>query len=111
MIVPAPDGTTTVPTERGTRPIDPIVDAGQQILITSHGLVPQHIFSLVTEKVTWTNLSGTVQNIVFDYVPVRSPAIPPGAQYVWTPSTAIEIAYRTTSGMKGVLTLQEPGNY
>jgi hypothetical protein len=110
IVLPTPGVTTTVPTERGgTRPIDPVVDAGQQILITSGGFVPHQLFANVTLPVVWTNLTGSSQQIVFDYLPSHLPVIPPRARLVWRPSTAVEIAYRSTSGFQGVLTLQPGG--
>jgi hypothetical protein len=105
-VVPAPSSSTTVPHERGVRPIDPTVDNGQQILITGSGFVPAQLFADVTEPVVWTNLSGVTQRITFDVFPVVSPPIPPGAQFVWQPSTTLDIGYHSAAGKRGALILQ-----
>lgn len=110
-VVAAPSTPTTVPHERGVRPINPTVDNGQQILITSSGFVPAQLFADVTKPVVWTNLSGTTQQVIFDVFPVHSPPIPPGAQFIWQPSTTVDIGYHSASGTKGALILQahQPG--
>ena len=110
QVVGAPSTPTTVPHERGTRPISPVVDNGQQIIITAGGFSPHQLFADVADPVTWTNLSGKTQQLVFTVLPVKSPPIPAGAQFVWHPSTAITIAYHSTTGLQGVLTLQPNGN-
>ena len=109
-VVGAPSTPTTVPHERGTRPISPVVDNGQQVIITATGIVPHQLFADEADPVTWTNLSGTTQQLIFTVIPVKSPPIPAGAQFVWQPANAITIAYHTTSGLQGVLTVQPNGN-
>jgi hypothetical protein len=89
-----------------------VVDNGQQILITSTGFAPHQLFADVADTVTWTNLSGRGQQLVFVNFPYSSPLIPPGAQFVWRPSTTVNIAYRSTGlpGQMGILTLQPNGD-
>jgi hypothetical protein len=105
-VVAAPSTPTTVPHERGVRPIDPAVDNGQQILITRTAFVPAQLFADVTKPVVWTNLSGKTQTVVFDVIAVHSPPIPAGAQFVWHPSTTLDLAYHSASGLRGALILQ-----
>src|SRR5580704_3365096 len=50
--------TFQVPTESGSQPIHQIDDSGQQIILTSNGVLPQQLFSAVSTPVTWTNLTG-----------------------------------------------------
>lgn len=105
-VVAAPSTSTTVPHERGVRPINPTVDNGQQILITRSAFVPAQLFADVTKPVVWTNLSGTTQRVVFDVIAVHSPPIPPGAQFVWRPSTTLDLGYHSATGVRGALILQ-----
>jgi hypothetical protein len=104
------DPTTTVPTERGSRPIDPSNDAGQEVVIAKGGyLLPEWLVADVGLPITWTNLSGTPQQVVFDDAPMRSPVIPPGGTFSWTsPGFAISLTYHTVAGHAGKLTLQNP---
>ncbi len=109
--VGAPSPTTTVPTERGaSRPIDPSNDAGQEVVIAKGGyLLPEWLVAEVNLPITWTNLSGVPQQVVFDDAPVRSPVIAPGATFTWTsPGYAISLTYHTAAGRHARLTLQNP---
>ena len=104
-IVPAPPGPTTLPTEDPITPIRPDFDTGQQVIITSHGFEPLQLSGAKTEQVVWTNVSGSTQRITIIGGPT-SPAIPPGAQYVWMPNAGGSIAYRSASGFHALLLLQ-----
>lgn len=110
--VGAPDPTTSVPTERGTRHIDASNDAGQAVIIAEGGyLLPEWLIAEVTLPITWTNLSGVPQQVVFDDAPVRSPVIPPGGTFSWTsPGYAISLTYHTVHGHHAQLTLQNPND-
>ena len=102
------DPTTTVPTERGSRPISPSNDAGQQVIIAKQGYVlPVWLVAQVTLPIVWTNLSGSPQQVVFDTAPVRSPVIPPGGTFIWTsPGYGVNLTYHVVCGHDGQLTLQ-----
>jgi len=102
------DPTTTVPTERGSRPISPSNDAGQQVIIAKQGyLLPVWLVAQVTLPIIWTNLSGSPQQVVFDTAPVRSPVIPPGGTFIWTsPGYGVNLTYHVVCGHHGQLTLQ-----
>jgi len=103
-----PDPTTSVPTERETRPINPENDAGQEVIIAKGGyLLPEWLVAEVQYPITWTNLSGVPQQIVFDDAPESSQIIPPGGTFSWTsPGFAISLRYHTANGHHAQLTLQ-----
>jgi hypothetical protein len=105
-----PDTTTSVPTERGTRPISPLNDAGQEVIIDeSSYALPYWLVADVTLPITWTNLSGKPQQIVFDDAPVRSPVLAPGATFTWkSPGYAINFTYHIVNGHNARITLQSP---
>jgi hypothetical protein len=106
----ASDPSTSVPTERGNRSIDPSNDAGQEVIIAKGGyLLPEWLVAEVTLPITWTNLSGTPQQIIFDDAPEHSAVIPPGGTYTWkSPGFAIDLTYHTANGHHARLTLQNP---
>lgn len=100
QVSPAPPGT---PTERGSRPINPAVDNGQQIVITPRGFEPALLIANDHQPVVWTNLSGQTQEVVFDQAGVRSGPIPPGYRFSFTAPTTASIHYHSTSGMTGAV--------
>jgi hypothetical protein len=108
--VGAPNPTTTVPTERGNRPINVENDAGQEVVIGEHGqLAPEMLVADVSLPITWTNLSGAPQQIVFNDAPLRSPVIAPGQTFTWTsPGYGISLAYHLVNGATGRMVLQNP---
>jgi hypothetical protein len=108
----APDPTTSVPTERGTRAINPSNDAGQEVIIAKGGyLLPEWLVAEVNLPITWTNLSGKPQQISFDDAPVCSATIVPGGTFTWkSPKFAISLRYHTVNGHHAQLTLQSPDN-
>ena len=105
-----PDPTTSVPTERGTRPIDPSNDAGQEVVVAKGGYVlPEWLVAEVTLPITWTNLSAVPQQVVFDDAPICSPVLAPGATFSWkSPGFAVNLTYHIVNGHHGKLTLQNP---
>ena len=107
-VVPAPVGvSTTVPREVPGRPIDPVLDAGQQVVITARAFEPEQLNAVDDLPVVWTNLSGVDQRISFNAIPVRSGVIPPGGQYVWNPGGyGLTLSYDSPTGLHGVLILQ-----
>jgi len=106
----APSPTTTVPVERGTRAINPSNDAGQEVIIAKGGyLLPAWLVADVALPITWTNLSGSPQQVVFDDAPMHSPVIPTGGTFTWkSPGYAISLIYHTVNGHGARLTLQNP---
>jgi hypothetical protein len=110
VVAPVAGASTTVPREVPGRPvINPVVDAGQQIIITPHGFDPALLNAEDTIPVVWTNLSGAPQQISFVAFPIKSAVIPVGGQFIWTPDGApFSIAYRSQSGFHAVVSLQGP---
>jgi hypothetical protein len=108
--VGAPDPTTSVPTDRGTDPINPAQDAGQAVIIAKGGyLLPEWLIAEETLPITWTNLSGVPQQVIFDTAPVHSQIIPAGGTFTWmSPHFAINLTYHTAHGHHAQLTLQNP---
>lgn len=85
--------TTTVPLN-GNRPIPTIFGAGQNVIISKQGCVPQTIEASVTAPVVWTNLSGEPQRIIFEHFPVDSGTIPVGGTFTWSTTQAVVLNYR-----------------
>jgi hypothetical protein len=109
VVLPVAGTSTTVPREVQARPINPVVDSGQQIVITAQGFEPARLYANDHVPVVWTNLSGTPQTVSFVAFPIRSAVIPVGGQFVWTPSgAALTMAYRSASGLHAILALQTP---
>lgn len=99
---------TSVPREDPKQPIRPDVQSGNNALIEPTALWPALLYANVRESVVWTNESGRPQTIVFDHIPVRSSAIPPGGQFVWKAHFPGSYTYHTTSGLHAVLDLVNP---
>ncbi len=89
----APGPVVTVPTESGVRPISEVVDSGQQILIEPDSFFPRILIANVKVPITWTNLTNSPQQISFLSSTIRSPSIPPGGKWSYTPPTALNIHY------------------
>jgi hypothetical protein len=92
--------TFQVPTESGSQPIHQIDDSGQQIVLTSHGVLPQQLFSNVSTPVTWTNL--TDKTLTLTLVDTGQPPkqILPGSSFAWTPNV-LDFGYTVSNGDKG----------
>jgi hypothetical protein len=110
VVVPVAGISTTVPREVPDRPINPVIDAGQQIVITAQGFEPKRLDASDALPVMWTNLSNAPQQLVFVALPVRSKVIPVGGQFVWNAhGVALSVAYHSVSGLSGVVDFQTPG--
>lgn len=106
-LVPTPPGPTTVPTEQPTVPVYPGFNTGQQALITAHGFEPKQLDALTDQPVVWTNVSGAPQRVLISQENVRSPVIPPGAQFVWTWKSGGNINVQSASGFSQSLYYQQ----
>jgi plastocyanin len=106
-VVPAPPGPTTTPTEDARYPIYKGFNTGQQALITAHGFEPEQLNAITGQAVVWTNMSGSPQQVVITQEGVRSPTIPPGAQFVWTWKSGGNINVRSASGFSQSLYYQQ----
>ncbi len=108
-IVPPPDTPTTTPREVPSEPINQYISAGQQIVIEPDGAFwPQSLYATYQVPITWTNLSGRPQKVVFDYIPVQSPEIAPGAQFVWKWRSGGTLSYHSALGSHAVIYFQTP---
>lgn len=98
----------SVPTERGSRPINCANDAGQEVIIAKGGnLCPAWLDAEVQLPITWTNLSGAPQTIIFNDAPVHTTVIAPGGTFTWhSPPYAIGLDYHTAVGHQAHLQLQ-----
>jgi plastocyanin len=105
-LVPAGPGPTTMPTEDPITPIRSGFDTGQQVAITAHGFEPLQLSATPGEAIVWTNVSGVPQTVVIGEASVRSPTIPPGAQFVWKPNFGGYIGYTSEAGFRATLIVQ-----
>ena len=87
------DPTTTLPTEDG-RPIQPVVSAGQNVVILKQGCFPRELQASVTAPIEWYNLSKQPLRVVFEHFSVDSGTIPAGGTFTWKPGGAVIMNYR-----------------
>jgi len=106
VVLPTASNPTPSAQEVPGKTIDPVLAAGQTVVITAGGFVPHRLFADLTVPVTWINDSGAPQQVVFDDGSVHSGVIPPGAWFVWKGTYGIGIGYHSATGQQGVLTLQ-----
>ncbi len=107
-LVSAPETPTTVPREHPEVPITQYIGTGQQIIIKATGLWPNTLYANDKLPITWTNLSGRPQKIIFDHIPVSSTVIPSGWQFVWKSPFGGSYTYHSASGLHALLILQAP---
>ena len=75
-----------------TKP-DPVYDYGVVVQITLSGFQPATLITPCCEPVIWENLTNIPQTVTFVAFLVNSGPIAPGASWVYTPKTAVSIAY------------------
>ncbi|MFZ0248502.1 MAG: hypothetical protein WAL61_01055 [Acidimicrobiales bacterium] len=92
--------TYQVPTESGSQPIHQIDDSGQQIILTSNGVLPQQLFSTVSTPVTWTNLTDKTLTLTLVDTGLPPKQILPGGSFTWTPNV-LDFGYTVSDGDKG----------
>jgi hypothetical protein len=107
----APRASSAAPST--TRPIDPNFDFGQRIVIGRTAVRPLWLVSQVHRPVVFQNRSRSRQVLVFDnYGTLRSPPIPPGGSWSFTPTTPVSIVYHSATNPrisgKIQVTLVEP---
>jgi FtsP/CotA-like multicopper oxidase with cupredoxin domain len=91
-----------VPTEDGTDPIKPFGDTGQQVILSSSGVLPRSLYASLNEPVTWTNLTDHPVRLTLQHVPGVSPqTIQPGTSYSWNPVNQLSFSYSSSSGGTG----------
>lgn len=87
----------TVPTDSGGS-INPLQDTGQQVILTSKGVLPRTLYAALNTPVVFTNLSSRPLTLTIEHVPgVRPQTVAPGGTYSWVP-TALAFDYRITGG-------------
>jgi len=92
--------TIKVPTEDGTDPIKAFGDTGQQVILTSSGVLPRSLYAGQNQPVTWTNLTSSPVTLTLNHVPGVAPqVIQPGGSYSWNPVTTLSFTY--TSSRRG----------
>jgi hypothetical protein len=80
------------------RPIDPHFDFGQRIVIGRTAVRPRWLVSQVRRPVVFENRSRARQVLVFDnYATLRSPPIPRGGSWSFTPTTPVSIVYHSAT--------------
>jgi hypothetical protein len=99
------DGRTVkVPTEDGTDPIKAFGDTGQQVILTSTGVLPRSLYAAQNQPVTWTNLTSSPVTLTLTHVPGVSPqVIQPGGSYSWNPVNTLSFSYASSGGGSGIV--------
>jgi hypothetical protein len=96
--------TVNVPTEDGTDPIKAFGDTGQQVILTSSGVLPRSLYAGQNQPVTWTNLTSKPVTLTLNHVPGVSPqVIQPGASYSWNPVNTLSFSYTSSAGGTGLI--------
>ena len=95
--------TVVVPREEYSpdRPIKPLTDTGQQIIISSSGLLPRTLFAPSPVALTWTNLTSKPVTVTFAGSGISSGPIAPGGSWTYRTDRQISIGYGTTNGYHG----------
>lgn len=93
---------------------DPVFSVGQEVFITEDGMVPEHLVSIVAEKISFINETSRTRTIVFDAIEFDSGPIAPGEAATYTPDGAYAIAYHVAEDpdIKGQVQVEpyfEPG--
>jgi hypothetical protein len=83
------------------RPIKPLTDTGQQIIISSSGLLPRTLFAPSPVALTWTNLTTQPVTVTFAGSGISSGAITPGGSWTYRTDRQLSIGYGTTNGYHG----------
>jgi hypothetical protein len=92
-----------VPTERPGRPISPVSDVGQQIVILNGHLYPKTLYAFRNKPIVWTNLTDRSIRVLFSHFPLSrgSGVIAPGGSFSYTVHNNTVINYSLTSGAFG----------
>lgn len=101
--------TYPVPTENGHE-IGPSGAAGTQIILTSKGFLPFHLFAGLNTTIVWTNLTSKPVRIWFEYSAIHSGSIPPGGHWTYSSKTLQSFVFRSSTGYHGQLDIGAFGN-
>jgi hypothetical protein len=91
---------------------DPAFDYGFVIDITPTGFQPNVLVADCCHAVTWINLTNKANAVAFTVELPKSPLIPPGGSWTWTPPNVESVAYHsiTYPSMTGVLQVNQITN-
>jgi hypothetical protein len=107
--------TAAVPSEPAGEPAreaaspDPAFDYGFVIDITPTGFHPNVLVADCCRMVTWVNLTDKANAVAFTVELTKSPLIPSGGSWTWTPPNVESVAYHsmTFPSMTGVLQVNQ----
>lgn len=103
------DGRKVAVPDEGTRPIQAIEDVGEQINITPKAIEPHLLFCQVKYRLTFTNLTSVPQRLKFvNDGGWRSPVIPPGQNWHFTPIFGISYYYVSNTGLQATFQASAP---
>jgi hypothetical protein len=93
-----------VPTEDGTDPIKAFGDTGQQVILTTSGVLPRSLYAAQNQPVTWTNLTPKPVTVTLNHVPgVAAQVVQPGGSYSWNPVNTLSFSYTSSGGGTGLV--------
>jgi hypothetical protein len=96
--------TVKVPTEDGTTPIKSDGDTGQQIILTTTGVLPRSLYATLNQPVTWTNLTTKPVTLTFKGTPTHmTTVVQPGSSYSWNPVDQLSFSYTSSAGGAGLV--------
>jgi hypothetical protein len=96
--------------EEGSKPISPLQGVGEQIIITPKRLEPHLLFAEIGFRLTFTNLTSVPQRLRFvNDGNWRSPAIPPGGTWHYTPRFGLSYYYVTATGLQATFQVSPSG--
>jgi hypothetical protein len=103
------DGKRVAIPDEGTRPVEPIEDVGEQVIITPKRIEPHLLFCDVKTRLTFTNLTSVPQQLTFvNDGSWRSPKIAPGGTWQYTPTFGILYYFVTNTGLQAAFQASAP---
>ncbi len=94
----------TTPTESPGHAVPPYVGSGGQIIISTKGVLPYHLFAGLGQKITFTNLTPkpvVIKTKFHSYFTTGE--IPVGGTFSWSSPTSVSLGYTTSNGFNGVI--------
>jgi len=87
--------------DEGRLPVQPNEGVGEQVNITPNRIEPYLLFCQVKYPMNFTNLTSVPQQLRFvNDGGWRSPEIPPGGTWHYTPTYGISYLYKTNTGLE-----------
>ncbi len=94
----------TTPTEAPGHAVPPYVGSGGQIIISTKGVLPYHLFAGLGQKITFTNLTPKPVEIKTKFHSYFTTGkIPVGGTFTWSSPTSVSLGYTTSNGFNGVI--------